>query len=338
MLISGFLFILVATAPAADAIHPLKHAVVADMADGSLDDHDLFTAALIISGADDPREIARYQQQLNSLTRRIQQTLHQSVVEDSAWITSNPDAWTSPRQSAQNTAHATRMSLAILQLQHRHLLTGTYDPGCADLRRAFDTGDYNCATATILFHVLARQHDVRAETIGLPGHVCCQLNGWIIETTQANGKIGKIEAPRRAEDEATALSTSRKLTDVQLLAKLFYNQGLQLLASRRFAEALAVTELSWQLDRSHIQARQNVATIINNWALRLCQPGTHEQAITLLQRGRDVAPDFGLLAVNQRHVYLAWHAQALRENDLEKATRIRSTARREFPDIRWPTP
>jgi tetratricopeptide (TPR) repeat protein len=104
-------------------------------------------------------------------------------------------------------------------------------------------------------------------------------------------------------------SLGRPLSDVELLAKLFYNRGLARLSERDFAAALAATELSWQLDHQHESARDNVATVINNWALDLTTKSKFEEALTLLERGRRLVPDHPILYANQAHIRDAWSRQ-----------------------------
>jgi len=289
-----------------------KDWVLADVANGRLEEHDLFTAAVIISGAESPGEIESYQRRLEVLAAAARERL----------------GLFKPSQNSKHTA--VDRARAVLRLLHDELLTGQYDAGCGDIRRAFDSGDFNCATATLLFQSLLRRCDLSAKTVALPGHVRCRIADATIETTHRSGRL-----PDDSSIDADDGSEERKLNDVQLLAKLLYNQGLSHLASQRFADSLEATELSWQLDREHIAARQNVAAVINNWALRLSTPGTYEQAIQLLQRGQAVDPGFGLLAINERMLWQAWWVDANANGDAVKAAEIRQRANRLFPDLTW---
>lgn len=283
--------------------------VLADVADGQLDEHDLFTAAVIISGANGADEISGYQDRLEHLA-------------------------VTARDRIENQFHGTPgqafdRSRVVLRLMHEELLNGDYDADCGDIRRAFETGDYNCVTATLLYQSLLRRCDLQADTVALPGHVRCRIGSETMETTHPSGRLPDDSFDRSHD------AKERQLNDVQLLAKLFYNQGLLHLASRRFSDSLEATELSWQLDREHIAARQNIAAVINNWALRLSAPGTYEQAIGLLQRGRAMEPGFGLLAVNEQLLWQAWWADSVARGETAKAVEIRQRANRMFPDLSW---
>ncbi|MCA9266141.1 MAG: hypothetical protein KDA60_19915, partial [Planctomycetales bacterium] len=63
--------------------------------------------------------------------------------------------------------------------------------------------------------------------------------------------------------------------------------------------ALAATELSAQLDPDHLAAAENVATIINNWALQQYRAGDLHASLRVLRLGRERGVDNRLLSANE---------------------------------------
>ena len=282
--------------------------VLADVRDGQLDECDLFHAALVMSGVDNESQLRAYEDQLGHFTRLVKE------------------------QTAQLSQEARCREL--LQFLHEQLLVGDYDAGCSDVRRIFEDGSYNCVTATITFVAMSRRlgsSPLETEVVALPGHVRCQLvagdEAVIIETTSS-------EWPSRVLQEHVGLQP-RCLSDVQLLAKLVYNRGLQEIQQRAYESAIRSTELSWQLDKAHAAARENVAAAINNWSLELCGEGKFAKAIELLKQGSKVAPELSTLQSNQRHVYLRWISAAEAAGDSRSSLEVRAEARRQFPGDRW---
>ncbi len=263
-----------------------REAVLADAADGTLDGCDLISASIAISHAKDDEELKSYVDQFQSFSRRLDR--HLTFFAGS---------------------HEQRAA-AILEFLHRRVLIGDYDAGCSDMRRTFDDGIYNCVTATILFHELAQQQGLNVVPVAFPAHVRCQLispDGAVIEI-ETTSRHGMYVAAASAEP-------SRRLSTVELLAKLVYNQGLHLLEKREFEPALEATETSWQLDPAHQSARENVAVVVNNWSLDLSGKGEYRQAVQLLLQGTSIQPQQPLLRSNLTHIYLRWI------NDLEQQQR-----------------
>ena len=285
----------------------MRKAVLDDMADGSLNQHSLFSAAIILSGEQTQTRLDSFEDQLDHFVRRASQ---QRLAD-----------------SSQSMAHE------LLAFVHDQLLIGEYDAGCSDVRELFEDGTYNCVTATILYLALARRMDADWATmidpVALPGHVRCQL----IRDRKAAIPI-ETTSPIWPS-ETMAMHEGRKpriLSDVELLAKLIYNRGLDQMSQRDYESALISTELSWQFDQKHIAARENVVAVINNWALSLCGAGEFRKAIELLEQGQSLAPSYKTLHSNQLHVYLRWiHDERTVENH-QVAAQVLAEAHSKFPD------
>ena len=142
-----------------------------------------------------------------------------------------------------------------------------------------------------------------------------------IETTSAEGFAGDgaEQLTEQLTEQSQPNGRARRLSSVELLAKVLYNRGLRLLESREFEAALAQTELSHRLDPGHLPAAGNVASVINNWALHRCNEGDFAGAIELLDRGLLVA-ESKILDWNRTHIYSRW-LQTLEQSDSPDAAR-----------------
>ena len=269
--------------------------LLSDIADGQLDGQSLMDAALTIGGVENESVMRRCQ----GRWKAFKTLMRQCVGADS------------------DLEKATQ----LFRFMHQRILTGDYVEHCNAIDRALLDGDYNCVTATILFCCLAQECDLLVQPESLPGHVRCrvrthQAGSVPLETTDPYWELAQRSADQEQETFADASGRSRTpsrpgrvLSDVEILAKLFYNRGLDELARGDFAAALRATELSWQLDIQHDAARDNVATIINNWALDLSSHGQYERALAILKRGQQLVPDHPILYANQSHIQAARQRQ-----------------------------
>ena len=134
--------------PLADplALSAAERSLFADASDGRLDEHSLIDAALVACGDDNPAAVARYRRQFAAVCDEFRQA------------------------NIPTTDIAGQLEL-IHRLLHQRLLHGGYDANATDLAGTFDTGIYNCASATLLFVSLAEQANLNAHAIELPGHV-----------------------------------------------------------------------------------------------------------------------------------------------------------------------
>lgn len=248
--------------------------LLSDLADGKLDGHNLVDAALILGGVGDLAELQNYRGKLSS-----------HVIAACRVVVGRDES---------DVASTSELSL-LLDYMHDRLLT-EYVEDCNDVRRALDDGQYNCVTATILYCYLAEQSGLKVQPMSLPGHVRVIGDGIVVEPTCADWFKNSDQA------NTSPAKSGRVLSKAQLLAKIYYNRGLDFLKRGDNESALAATEMSWQLDPLHERARDNVATVINNWALEKCDESAFDEALDLLSRGRELAGDHPLLSANEEHI------------------------------------
>jgi tetratricopeptide (TPR) repeat protein len=244
-------------------------------------------------------------------------TLIASGVDSSAALESYAERFAATqRQSAglcrSDAADAVHRARVLLDWLHRHVLTGEYQPACTELHRTLDTGHFSCVTSTILFRCLAESQGLTTETISQPGHVFCRWPGspaFLIQTTSPTGIVesGPPDSlPNTADDTAVSQASSRVLTDVQLVAKIYYNRGVLLLKSDAYRDSLPWLLRASQLDADDVFARGNLLACLNNWAISECHAGRFEQAVKLLERGKSIAPGYAIFTDNEIYVQYRW--------------------------------
>jgi tetratricopeptide (TPR) repeat protein len=264
-----------------DASRSVEERLLLDAADGTLDQHELLAAALVAGGTGEA--------ETSLAVKRFRTWLQQLNAEP---LPSDARA---------------RAELVFMRL-HGELLRGDYHATCSDIAVALDSGDFNCLSATILFVAAARQCGLRAVALATEGHVLCEIegeSGWLeIETTcphwfrltQADAHaVKKLRLASQPRDV-------RRLSDVELLAKVYYNRGVAALRENAYATGVDLSRTSLRLDPHDAVARGNVLAGLNNWALALCRAGNHTRAAELLAELRELEPNYPTLVDNEAHI------------------------------------
>jgi tetratricopeptide (TPR) repeat protein len=274
------------------SLTPLEQRLFADAADGRLHDFSLLEAALVASGVDDPASLAHYRRQVD---RWVESLRRSGAVRGT------------PRQQAR----------AIFEFLHRNVLTGGYSLPCTDLRQTIDRGRFNCVSASVLFECLAAEFGLKVCPLESPGHVMCRLDegeGTLdIETTCPRWFQLLDHPPKPA---ATHASESRKdsgrtreISDVELVAMIYYNRGVDLLGEKRFAEAAASNAKALRLAPSNATARGNLLATLNNWAIELGSTAHYAEAAELLRLGLAIEPGYEAFRLNTTHLHRQWAQQ-----------------------------
>lgn len=257
--------------------------LLADAADGRLNDITLLDASVIAAGGGRD-EIFAAQRRLDSLWLEVGQPLIEKLP-----LADRPRA--------------------ILSALHRLILTGKYKAECTEVHQTLASGDYNCVTATALYLDLCRRHGLQGAAVAIPAHVYCRLQGkqqediqttcqeWF-ESSKSDNAFAKQVAAQRVPP--------RVLTDVELLGKVYYNRGVSQLEAHEYAAAIALLKTSLALDPQDEPARNNLLAAHNNWALALCDAGEYAAAAGKLAAGRAIDPEYGPLLTNDLYVHQKW--------------------------------
>jgi tetratricopeptide (TPR) repeat protein len=276
----------------------LERQLFADPADGRWRRLSLLTAGLIASGVDRPEQLRRYETKFSGLVAELRRSA--SVVG-------------TPRQQSQ----------AIFKFLHHRILRGGYHLECTELTVALDDGRFNCVSASVLFNCLAGQFGLR--TCGLEGkaHAMSRLSlpdeTLDVETTCPDWfeRQPPVVAGRIAGEGSPP---PRLVSDVELIATIYYNRGVDLLAQKQFAEAVAANAKALRLDPAGTAARGNLLAGINNWAVDLGGRNRWDEAAELLRQGLSLNPGSRILQANFVHVYRQWTDALCREDRYAEAS------------------
>jgi tetratricopeptide (TPR) repeat protein len=231
---------------------PAEAPLLADAADGRLDDHDLLAAALVADRIGDPMTQDRYRRQFDG------------------WI-----AELRPELAGESDPAA--RGQAVFRFLQRRVLRGTYHESSSSLAGLFDCGEYNCVSSTVVFCCLAEHLQIDVQAAEAPGHVIARL------IDGSNRLSPAVAGPREA---------FRELPTLGLLALAYYNRGVDALESHDFDTALVENIKALRLDPASRTARSNLLAALNNGALAASDQGRHEAALARLRFVRSIAPEF----------------------------------------------
>jgi len=285
-----------------------ERGLFADATDGRWDEHSLLGAALIASGTLDADALRRYEARFDEIVAELEEP--------------GPLAG-SPRGRAQ----------ALFERMHGRILTGGYQIDATDLTLALDRGRFNCVSASVLFNCLAKRFGLSARGLEIPGHAMSRLvllDGPIDVETTCPDWFRLMDDPKKQAEllektigtrlaAQSASAERREVSDVELVATIYYNRGVDLLAQKHFAEAAAANAKALRLDPSSTTARGNLLATINNWAVDAGSAGRYAEAVELLRRGIALDRGYETFQVNYVHVHSQWIEELCGEDRFREA-------------------
>lgn len=218
-----------------------------------------------------------------------------------------------------------------------------------------ERGFYNCVTASTLYCALAESAGLKVTAVELPGHAMC----WVylpnderleVETTcrswfqyKNDPKTQKkvicdlirAASPQLKDqsDQMLLLQVPQPISDKRLIAKIYYNRGVDLLSVNDFSGALEANAIAYCLDPQSETTQGNLLATMNNWAIALCKEKKYKLAANLLRTGISHAPTYPPFKNNHTHVYHLWVDSLYQNGDLEAALQIAKQAEMEQPDV-----
>ncbi|MCL2623745.1 MAG: tetratricopeptide repeat protein, partial [Planctomycetaceae bacterium] len=338
----------------------LERDMLDDSADGSWQHWDIISAALVADGINNRQEIDAYREKVAKIVRQIP-----------------PQTLSQPKDQLAQT---------IFEILHHRLLTGTYNVGTTNLVQAIDSGNFNCVSATVLFHALAQQAGLDVCGLEMRGHALSRVRmegqAIDIETTCANWfKLSDSERtfPRAALSDGSdtfRFSVSRQtppileslpkvnrshitgnsetantpanypptlpqnknidhyreISDVQLIATIYYNHGVDELTAGHYSSATVANIKALKLDPHNENAWRNLMATLNNWAIASASQGDYLNAAQLLDEGRLIDDCYELFRANQVHTYYHWTVEAADLRDYDKALTLLRLAENRLPN------
>ena len=302
----------------------LEVGLFADAADGSLDVHSLVAAALVASGVHDRAAMDDY---LHRFAQWVEELRASGAVVGS------------PRHRAQ----------VVFEFMHRRILHAGYRIDCTDLTSTLDEGRYNCVSASVLFCCLAEQFGLEVRGLEVPGHAMSRLvlsdETLDVESTASRWFRLMDDPQRRAEliekttgfrpGDLAAAAACREVSGVELIATIYYNRGVDLLAEKQFAQAAVANAKALRLDPSSRTARGNLLATLNNWAIAQAAPANTPRPPGLLRTGFALDPAFHSFVVNYVHVHRQWVDALCQSGRFAEAIAVLSQAAQDQPDEPW---
>jgi hypothetical protein len=293
-------------ATSSDEAHLLE-----DARDNRWDDHTHFAAALVASGAD-----AQQQTQATANYDRLKTALLQSIAPHDA-----------PRDRAR----------ALLRFLHHTALREGYDLRSTAIHDCLATGRFNCVSATVLFNCLAADIGLDVSALGYPNHARSMLiadsEEIEVETTSPDWFRRQSDHPADNSDEfATAThGTPRSLTDVELVAMIYYNRAVEASREHDFPAAIRLNRLALALDPQHSLASANLYSAINNHALAACRSEQFADGITLIRLGLVLNSNHQPFHDNLLYVHHRWLEHLASRNETARARQVLDEAQRQAP-------
>jgi tetratricopeptide (TPR) repeat protein len=279
--------------------------------DGRFGDFSLLEAGLIAGGVDQPGELRRYVARFDALVEAL-------------------------RRSGQVRGEPRKQAQTLFTFLHQSILTGGYHLQASDVRQAFDSGRFNCVTATLLFNSLAARFGLKVVAVEQPGHAMSRLalpgETLDIETTCPRWRVesGTLRAPPDSGTRSVP-DTPRQISDVQLVATIYYNRGVDSLLEKKFEEAIAANAKGLRLDPENATTKANYLATINNWAIALGTSGEFEKAAELLRLGEAIDPRCETFRTNYVQVFRQWSDRLCRSGHYDDAVRLLTHAAEEQP-------
>jgi tetratricopeptide (TPR) repeat protein len=238
--------------------------------DAKLEKGEFFEAALIASGVEDEAELSDWFESYAAKRSRLL-----------AGIPSGTQS---------------ELLRALHAALHAQLLTGKYRAEASDVRLTLSQGDFNCLSSLALYFDLCQAAGLDVQIWLGRGHVCLCVED------QEDDLVIEPGTARWAGANSQGQPEGRQLTPVELLGKFYYNRGVVLLQSGRFAEGLELLQNSLTLDPADGDARANLVAGLNNWAAEFCRGKRYGEAASIIEAGLRLDPAFGPLRANERLV------------------------------------
>jgi tetratricopeptide (TPR) repeat protein len=303
-----------------------EHELLSDARDGKFDCFTLLDAAFVAGGIHDPATRVRYQQQFDGWVKKIDIQL---------------------KDLRNHGASDPLLARFIFEFMHREILTGGYELQATNLKSIFEERRFNCVSATLLYCCLAAEFDLDVRGLETVGHAmsCLVLPNEQIEIESTCPRWFHLasDPKRRAElvektigirpDDKT--KNYRLVSEVELVATIYYNRGLDMLAEGNFAGSLVANATALNLDPSNKTAHGNLLAVLNNWAISLAGSGEYLEAIGLLETGIRIDPKFATFHTNILHVHRRWVEDLCKESRYGEAINVLAEGSRRWPEEPW---
>ena len=128
----------------------------------------------------------------------------------------------------------------------------------------------------------------------------------------------------------------REIGDVELVATIYYNVGVDFYQKERFEEAIVAYVKAARLAPNNLTILGNLKATINNWAIQIAMKDRDfERAILVAEQGLLLDPNFPECKMNLPIFFHRWVDDLARDNRWDEAKRVEREYLKRFPK---PTP
>jgi len=268
-----------------------------DALDGRFGEHTLGEAAIVASRPTDPDACEE------ALSRLV-------ALRSAAFTALGGEGKTPPA--------AEKSARRLLTWIHREGSLVDYDAAASDVVRTLCEGRFNCVTASVLYQELARELGIEAAAAQTPGHVWTVArfgDAWThVQTTSPRG-WDRLLAPGHVVASGSAANdlTLEWITDVELVAKIYYNRAILLAQAKDYSAAVEDARAGLTLSPGDPTAAANLAAIVNNWSLLAQAEGDYLLASALVLQGLAWFPEDETLQANDIFIHHSWACELARQ-------------------------
>ncbi|MCL2347234.1 MAG: tetratricopeptide repeat protein [Planctomycetaceae bacterium] len=341
----------------------LERDMLNDSADGRWERWDIVSASLVAEGMTDPAKIAGYQSKIDAVVRNLRkqtaslpqtewpqvvfETLHRDLLTGKYDITCT-DLAQSLDTGRFNCVSATvlfhtlaqRMGLDVCGLEMRgHALSRVRVGGepvdlettCAEWFKIRNSEKYSNENSPKRL-TLAEQQQRKYDTADRAASRAASRNTIGASVAdEAPALSPEVSSPETLRPGSVPRSL-REVNDVQLVATIYYNQGVDDLTSSRFGKAVLENVKALQLDPQNDNAWRNLLATLNNWAIERASKEDYLSAAQLLDEGILLDPQYELFRSNQVHTYYHWIFSTAKKQDYQTAFAICQVAEERLPN------
>lgn len=211
----------------------------------------------------------------------------------------------------------------LLEYLHSGPFGQGYVEAQTDVSTVLDQATFNCVSSATLFNILARRMGLDARGIEVPDHAFSILydgtNHVDVETTNKRGfNPARNRQGLDSFQQATGFvyipdsnrSKRREVGEAGMVALSYYNHGVTALKEKQFDAAMVKFFKALSLDPNNKSAVKNVLASLGSWSRQLYDEGQTENALEVLQVGRELAPNDRQIRHNHKAIWQR-HVQSL---------------------------
>jgi tetratricopeptide (TPR) repeat protein len=286
----------------------------------SVDDALLLDAMLFASGVEGAAEREKYRERFTKLVDQA-------------------------REAGAGAKNPRERGEQLMRFLHAGVMSKKYEAGQTSLAAVFDTGKYNCVSATALYYLVGTRLGLELRAISipgapfLPGHASLDMiDGGAriqVEPTNPDGFDWQAKV-NRPDVIVFGLVPDRKggheVDGLGIAAMIYTNRGVALGKDKRPLDAARCYLAGLALDPTNPTAANNLVSTFANWGPELAKEKKFEDAVRVLAFGLTVAPRSGDLRDNCGFVWDEYIEATVAAGKDEEAVALAARAATALPD------